>query len=77
MVLDISKFISVDWFQSYMSTMVNQIRTLPKSGEEEVMVAGDKEKLSYKHRKLNGIPMEDSMLLEFLSISSKFNQTIL
>jgi len=77
LVLDISKFVSIDRFQSYMSTMVNQIRTLPKSGEEEVMVAGDKEKLSYKHRKLNGIPMEDSMFLEFLSISNKFNQTIL
>lgn len=77
LVLDVSKFVSVDWFQSYLSAMVDQIRTLPKSGEEGVMVAGDKEKLSHRHRKLNGIQMEDSMFSEFLSISSKFNQTTL
>lgn len=77
MALDISKFVSVNWFKGYLSDMATQIRNLPKVGTNDVMVAGDKEKMSYEHRKLNGIPIENSMLLEFLSISNKFNHTIL
>jgi LDH2 family malate/lactate/ureidoglycolate dehydrogenase len=77
MALDISKFVSVDWFKGYLSDMATQIRNLPKVGTNDVMIAGDKEKMSYEHRKINGIPIEDSILLEFLLISNKFNHTIL
>lgn len=77
MALDISKFVSIDWFKDYLSNMAIQIRTLPKSGTDDVIVAGDKEKYTYQQRILKGIPLTEDMLKEFLNISENFKQAII
>lgn len=77
MAIDISKFVSLDWFKNYLTNMSTQIRNLPKSGDQSVMVGGDKEKNTYKTRLINGIPIEDTVFNEFLQISDDFKQTIL
>jgi ureidoglycolate dehydrogenase (NAD+) len=77
MALDVSKFISIDVFKHYMTNMAVQIRELPKSGNEDVMVAGDKEKQANATRLIEGIPIDSEKLSEFLQISSDFNNAIL
>jgi LDH2 family malate/lactate/ureidoglycolate dehydrogenase len=77
MVLDISKFISIDWFQHYMMNMATQIRNLPKAGDENVMIAGDKEKQAYVTRHEYGIPIDDQKFNEFLQISQDFYNVII
>jgi ureidoglycolate dehydrogenase (NAD+) len=77
MALDISKFVSIDWFKDYLSTMAAQIRLLPKAAQEDVMIAGDKEKYSKQQRELSGIPITNSLLSEFLEISKEFELTII
>lgn len=76
MALDISKFVSLDWFKVYMLNMATQIRTLPKSGQDDVVIAGDKEKETSKIRQATGIPIDDSKFNEFLQISKKFEETV-
>jgi ureidoglycolate dehydrogenase (NAD+) len=77
MALDISKFVSIDWFQNYITNMAVQIRNLPKSGDENVMIAGDKEKKEHTIRSIQGIPMDEKKFNEFLNISQNFYNTII
>jgi len=76
-VIDISKLIDIDVFKLYMTKLSSQIRNLPKSNTEDVMIAGDKEKKSYKDRILNGIPIDENKFSEFLQISKDFKNTII
>lgn len=77
MALDLSKFVSIDWFKGYLSDMATQIRNLPKAGVSDVMVAGDIEKATHRLRSSEGIPLTETMLDEFLNISKDFEQTII
>jgi ureidoglycolate dehydrogenase (NAD+) len=72
MVMDISKFTDVQSFKNNLQIMADRIRKLPKSGEEEVMVAGDPEKKTFAKRIKEGIPIEKSVWKEFLEISPEF-----
>jgi LDH2 family malate/lactate/ureidoglycolate dehydrogenase len=76
LALDISKFTSTSQFELYLSTMANEIRKLPKSSAEDVMIAGDKEKRCMKIRKKRGIPLTEDKFEEFLMISKDFETTI-
>ena len=59
MVMDISKFTDVQSFKNNLQGMADRIRQLPKSGEEEVMVAGDPEWRTEAERRTNGIPIAE------------------
>ena len=50
MAIDISRFLDPSAFADQMQDMADRIRTLPQSGDEPVMVAGDPEKKSYIDR---------------------------
>jgi len=75
MVMDISKFTDVELFKNNLQLMANRIREMPKSGEEEVMVAGDPEKKMFAKRIKEGIPIEENIWKEFLEISPEFKNT--
>jgi LDH2 family malate/lactate/ureidoglycolate dehydrogenase len=77
LALDISKFTPVDRFEKYLWGMSAQIRSLPKSGIDDVMVAGDKEKKTAKTRTQGGIPINENKFKEFLKISKSFETTII
>lgn len=75
MVMDISKFLDVNFFKEYMSTLATRVRELPKSSDEQVYIPGDKEKINYKKRIIDGIPMDISKYEEFLLISNRYETT--
>jgi ureidoglycolate dehydrogenase (NAD+) len=76
--MDISKFIPVDLFKTYMSNLATRVRSLePNDNSTEVIMPGDKEKQQYIIRLANGIPMDDIKFNEFLNISQDFQHTIL
>jgi len=77
LALDISKFTSLSWFETYLSSMASHIRSLPKSTTEDVMIAGDKEKISVKIRMQHGIPIHEDKFNEFLAISKDFKTAII
>ena len=75
LALDISKFVSLSFFKNYLSNMASQIRTLPQSGLDNIMIAGDKEKIFLKTRKTQGIPIDVVKFEEFCNISKSFKTT--
>lgn len=60
-----------------MQSMVDRIRRCEKSGDEDVMVAGDPEKKTYKQRIINGIPIDDDKFNEFMTISKKIGKALI
>ncbi len=77
MVMDISKFSNLQSFKNNLQDMADRIRMLPKAGEDEVMVAGDPEKKMFAKRMVEGIPIDETIWSEFLSISSDFKNSVL
>lgn len=78
MVIDISKFISIDLFKKNLQDIIYRIRNLPPiKDNEEVMVAGDPEKKYFKERSEKGIPINESIFKEFIKISDKFNEAVI
>lgn len=77
LALDISRFTSIEWFESYLLNIASEIRCLPKSNTEAVLIAGDKEKESVRLRKKQGIPINDDKFEEFLIISKDFESSII
>ena len=75
--IDISKFNNINTFKKSMQSMVDRIRHYEKSGDEDVMVAGDPEKKTYKQRIVNGIPIDDDKFNEFIAISEKIKKTLI
>jgi ureidoglycolate dehydrogenase (NAD+) len=74
-VIDISKLIDINLFKLYMTNFSSRIRNLPSNCNEEVMLAGDKEKKCYSKRVKDGIPIQKIKFKEFLNISQNFNTT--
>jgi LDH2 family malate/lactate/ureidoglycolate dehydrogenase len=77
MAIDVSKFLESTLFKSYMNSMINRLRSLPKSSEDSVYVAGDKEKIQYSERSVYGIPMDEVKFKEFLEISNDYKQAVI
>lgn len=75
MVMDITKFLDINFFKQYISSLANRVRELPKSSDEQIYIPGDKEKINYKKRIVNGIPMDISKYEEFLLISNRYEST--
>ena len=75
--IDVSKFLPLDLFKSYMSNMAARIRTLPKAGEDDVMIANDKEKQTKAMRLIEGIPVDEDKFNEFLKISENFKSAVI
>lgn len=76
MAIDISKFQNPDFFKQYLSSMVQRIRQMESIDNASVMVAGDPEKISFKHRIEAGIPMEDIVFEEYLKIDETFKSVM-
>lgn len=72
MAIDIAKFQDPTQFKIYLSDIVHRIRAMDAIGKNEVMVAGDPEKISLENRLAHGIPMEDQVFEEYLAINSLF-----
>ncbi len=77
MAIDIDKFIPVEVFKTNLQSVVDRIRMLPALDNEQVMVAGDPEKKSFKLRSVAGIPIEENIFDEFLAIDAAFNETVI
>lgn len=75
--IDIPKFNDINTFKKSMQSMVDRIRRCEKSGDEDVMVAGDPEKKTYKQRIINGIPIDDDKFNEFMTISKKIGKALI
>jgi LDH2 family malate/lactate/ureidoglycolate dehydrogenase len=76
MVIDISKFINIDAFKDSLQEMVDRIRKYEKSDTEDVMVAGDPEKKSFKKRSEEGIPVDEDKFNELISISAEIKSAV-
>lgn len=75
--IDISKFNGVNKFKKDLQLMVDRIRKFKKSGNEDVMVPGDPEKKIFKQRIVSGIPVDDEKFNELMSVSKKFEKTLI
>lgn len=75
--IDIKRFIDISLFKQYMSSMTLRIRSLSKNSDESIFIAGDKEKISFKNRKINGIPIDKDKFNEFLTISEAFKLAVI
>lgn len=77
MAIDIAKFNSVRRFKEDLQSMVDRIRNCEKNGDEDVMAPGDPEKIMFRQRTANGIPIDDKKYSEFLAISSSFEKSLI
>jgi ureidoglycolate dehydrogenase (NAD+) len=78
MVLDISRFSDPSLFRSNLQEMVERIRSLTLLQDDGIMmVAGDPEKLSYKRRINEGIPVDAAKLAEFLELNPEYEEALL
>lgn len=77
MAIDISKFNDINTFKRNMQSMIDRIRACKKSGDEDVMVAGDPEKRTCNIRSVGGIPIDEQMYGEFLKISKDFQKALI
>jgi len=77
MVIDISKFIDIDVFKNNLQEMVDRIRKYEKSDTDDVMVAGDPEKKSYKKRSEEGIPVDEDKFNEMVAISKDIEKAVI
>lgn len=76
--IDISKFVNVELFYSYMKTIANRVRSFHSISEhEKSMIPGDKEKIYFNERVMRGIPIDDEKMQEFITINSSFADTII
>jgi len=75
--MDISKFTDVQSFRKNLQDMADRIRMLPKSGSEDVMVAGDPEKKMFRKRISDGIPVDEHVWKEFLGINAEFEKSVI
>jgi LDH2 family malate/lactate/ureidoglycolate dehydrogenase len=64
-------------FLERMQEMTDQVRREPAQDGEKVMLPGDPEIEESKKRLKKGIPIDDDTLLEFESLSEKFNVPLL
>lgn len=76
MAIDINSFIPEKAFKDSLSSMANQMRNMAKLGNESVQVPGDPEKKTYKERQLEGIPVLDEVVGEYLDINPQFEQCL-
>ena len=77
MAIDISMFTNINKFKENMQLIVDRIRTCEKDGNEDVMVAGDPEKKTYKIRTAKGIPVDQQKFNELLTISEDFRKALI
>jgi len=75
-VIDLDHFVGRQSFARRLQGIVDDIRKQPHSAEP-VMVPGDPEKKSWKHRSREGIPMDDEKFAEYCAISPDFSEAIL
>ncbi|MBD80082.1 MAG: hypothetical protein CL840_14310 [Crocinitomicaceae bacterium] len=77
MVIDPTKFLSLNEFRENMQSMVDRIRSMPRQeGVEEVMVPGDPEKKTKAIRLKQGIPILKDIFEDFLAISPGFQKAV-
>lgn len=76
--IDVAKFIPLEFFKNYMTSLAYRVRSLKATNEEiGVVLPGDNEKQSYSLRSASGIPMDDYKFTEFLEVSKDFQLTLL
>ncbi|PIR87685.1 MAG: ureidoglycolate dehydrogenase [Candidatus Harrisonbacteria bacterium CG10_big_fil_rev_8_21_14_0_10_45_28] len=72
MALDIKKFVPIKEFKIRFKKELDKIRkTRPVVSGKKVLVAGDPEKIAFKDRSKNGIPMSVELIEEFNTWSKK------
>ncbi len=77
MVLDIRRFRSLGSFLNDLEIMVQQARSLSTlEGTMGVMIPGDPEKRVFRERFLRGIPIDEWVYKDFLSISEDFSKAL-
>jgi LDH2 family malate/lactate/ureidoglycolate dehydrogenase len=77
MALDIARFSNAAVFRRSLQGMVDQLRALPTlPGVDSVKVAGDPEKATERTRTRKGIPIEEALWRDFLSLSPDFDQVV-
>jgi ureidoglycolate dehydrogenase (NAD+) len=78
MALDISRFCRVDVFQKAVQSMANRVRSVsPLEEENEIMVAGDPEKINYNLRVIEGVPVDDAKFTEFIELNQNFESVVM
>lgn len=71
--INIESFSPLPVFRRTLQLMVDRVRQLPPLDDEcAVMVPGDPEKKCFKQRSIEGIPVDDMKLAEFMAITPAF-----
>ena len=77
MAIDIGNFIEISEFKRKLQSMVDRIRELPVlPGVHKVMVPGDPEKNTFQRRIEEGIPVDEVIFAELVTISADFQQVV-
>ena len=71
--INVSDFINLNSFKKRASEMINRVRNLKSINNEQVMVAGDPEKLTKKRRIKNGIPVNKELIKEYNELILIYN----
>jgi ureidoglycolate dehydrogenase (NAD+) len=77
MAIDIKKFQSVKLFKKRLKKISDLLRnTPPAKGFKQVMVPGDPEKLIYKKRVKQGIPLTQEIIEDYHNLAKELNLNI-
>jgi ureidoglycolate dehydrogenase (NAD+) len=77
MAIRIGDLVDLQMFKQRMHAIAARIRRLAPVGTEPVMVPGDPEKIAFRARTTEGIPVDDEKLKEFLALSSGFAEALM
>lgn len=73
LVFDIAAFSSLAHFTENLASMATRVRSLPAmEGFDPPMIPGDPEKKAKEQRLVEGIPMDDEIVREFIASSNHF-----
>lgn len=72
--LRIDAFRPADEFKSHLDKWIRRFRSAkPIKGQDSVLIPGDPERETEKHRRMNGIPLFDTVVTDLKSIAEKFD----
>lgn len=78
MAIDIARFSDVAVFKQRLAGLAAMIRALPRADAEiPVMIPGDPEKAAYTRRMVEGIPLDDPKVDEYLALNPDFAKALL
>jgi len=74
--IDISAFTNVETYKQHIDDLVSDIKGLPRSGTDEIMVPGEPERKCAADRQKNGVPLPEGTVHRVCTVAKKYGVSL-